>query len=74
MLHVFSDGNITDGLFIIQIGDQEHGEQFKSVFHWDMKSKEGAAAPTRQPLGNEVRNKLGIGLKKEMSHRDMLCL
>ncbi|XP_049620358.1 nebulin-related-anchoring protein isoform X2 [Suncus etruscus] len=43
------------------IGDQEHSEQFKSVFHWDMKSKEGAAAPTRQPLGNERAYWTGYG-------------
>ncbi|XP_073934371.1 nebulin-related-anchoring protein isoform X5 [Castor canadensis] len=35
------------------INDQEDGEQFKSVFHWDMKSKDGAGAPNRQPLVNE---------------------
>lgn len=46
---------------IPRIGDQEHGEQFKSVFHWDMKSKEGTTAPTRQPLGNERAYWTGYG-------------
>lgn len=46
---------------IPRIGDQEHGEQFKSVFHWDMKSKEGAAVPTGQPLGNERAYWTGYG-------------
>uniref|UniRef100_A0A8D0WBR7 Nebulin related anchoring protein n=1 Tax=Sus scrofa TaxID=9823 RepID=A0A8D0WBR7_PIG len=32
------------------VDDQDHGERFKSVFHWDMKSKDGAAAPSSQPL------------------------
>ncbi|XP_047615979.1 nebulin-related-anchoring protein isoform X3 [Phacochoerus africanus] len=32
------------------VDDQDHGERFKSVFHWDMKSKDGAAAPNSQPL------------------------
>lgn len=36
-------------------GDQDDGERFKSVFHWDMKSKDGAAVLNGQPLGNEVR-------------------
>ncbi|XP_011714444.2 nebulin-related-anchoring protein isoform X5 [Macaca nemestrina] len=35
------------------IHDQEDGEQFKSVFHWDMKSKDKEGAPNRQPLANE---------------------
>uniref|UniRef100_A0A8C6R692 Nebulin-related-anchoring protein n=1 Tax=Nannospalax galili TaxID=1026970 RepID=A0A8C6R692_NANGA len=35
------------------VNGQEDGEQFKSVFHWDMKSKDGAGAPGRQPLMNE---------------------
>ncbi|KAM5139679.1 nebulin-related-anchoring protein isoform 4-T4 [Callospermophilus lateralis] len=35
------------------IHDQEDGEQFRSVFHWDMKSKDGPDAPHRQPLVNE---------------------
>ncbi|XP_054975530.1 nebulin-related-anchoring protein isoform X2 [Sorex araneus] len=43
------------------IGDQEDGEQFKSVFHWDMKPKEGTAVPTRQPLGNERAYWAGYG-------------
>ncbi|KAK2099022.1 hypothetical protein P7K49_024473 [Saguinus oedipus] len=37
------------------IHDQEDGEQFKSVFHWDMKSKDKEGAPNRQPLVNESR-------------------
>ncbi|CAH6940129.1 Nrap [Phodopus roborovskii] len=32
------------------INGQEDGEMFKSVFHWDMKSKEGADAPSQRPL------------------------
>ncbi|XP_058154356.1 nebulin-related-anchoring protein isoform X8 [Dasypus novemcinctus] len=35
------------------INGQEDGERFQSVFHWDLKSKDGAAAPNRQPRGNE---------------------
>ncbi|XP_052516684.1 nebulin-related-anchoring protein isoform X6 [Budorcas taxicolor] len=38
---------------ICGIGGQEDGERFKSVFHWDMKSKDEAAAPNRQPLVDE---------------------
>ncbi|XP_003787203.1 nebulin-related-anchoring protein isoform X2 [Otolemur garnettii] len=34
-----------------EIHDQEDGERFKSVFHWDMKSKD---APNRPPLVNET--------------------
>nr|KAF6425403.1 nebulin related anchoring protein [Molossus molossus] len=47
------EGNITDNIFIGQVDEQEHGEQFKSVFRWDMDSKDGAAAPNGQPLVNE---------------------
>lgn len=53
----FSDGNITDNVCLVQVDDQDHGERFKSVFHWDMKSKDGAAAPSSQPL-DEVREVL----------------
>lgn len=35
-----------------QIDGKEDGEQFKSVLHWDMKSKAGAGAASR--LMNEV--------------------
>ncbi|XP_062958086.1 nebulin-related-anchoring protein isoform X6 [Cynocephalus volans] len=35
------------------IDEEDDSEQFKSVFHWDMKSKDGAGAPDRQPLVNE---------------------
>ncbi|XP_051002792.1 nebulin-related-anchoring protein isoform X2 [Acomys russatus] len=35
------------------INAREDGEQFKSVFHWDMKSKDGAGAPSGQPLTSE---------------------
>ncbi|KAM7074176.1 nebulin-related-anchoring protein isoform 10-T10 [Molossus nigricans] len=35
------------------VDEQDHGEQFKSVFRWDMDSKDGAAAPNGQPLVNE---------------------
>uniref|UniRef100_A0A8C3YTM2 Nebulin-related-anchoring protein n=1 Tax=Catagonus wagneri TaxID=51154 RepID=A0A8C3YTM2_9CETA len=34
---------------ICGVGDQDNGERFKSVFHWDTKSKDGAAAPNSQP-------------------------
>lgn len=51
----FSDGNITDIIFVVQIDDQDEGGQFKSVFHWDMKSRDGTAAPNGQPPMNEVR-------------------
>uniref|UniRef100_A0A8C9CGJ7 Nebulin-related-anchoring protein n=1 Tax=Phocoena sinus TaxID=42100 RepID=A0A8C9CGJ7_PHOSS len=32
---------------ICGIDDQDDGKRFKSFFHWDMKSKDGAAAPNR---------------------------
>uniref|UniRef100_A0A8C6EET1 Nebulin-related-anchoring protein n=1 Tax=Moschus moschiferus TaxID=68415 RepID=A0A8C6EET1_MOSMO len=38
---------------ICGIDGQEDGERFKSVFHWDMKSKDEPAAPNRQPLVDE---------------------
>ncbi|XP_055447732.1 nebulin-related-anchoring protein [Psammomys obesus] len=34
------------------INGQEDGEQFKSVFHWDMKTQDGAAAASTQPRKN----------------------
>uniref|UniRef100_A0A8D2CK82 Nebulin-related-anchoring protein n=1 Tax=Sciurus vulgaris TaxID=55149 RepID=A0A8D2CK82_SCIVU len=43
------------------VSDQEDGEQFKSVFHWDMKSKDGPDAPHRQPLANERAYWTGYG-------------
>ncbi|EPY82180.1 nebulin-related-anchoring protein isoform 2 [Camelus ferus] len=46
---------------ICGIGDQGVGERFKSVFHWDMKSKDGAAAPSRQPLVDERTYWTGCG-------------
>ncbi|KAB1271310.1 Nebulin-related-anchoring protein [Camelus dromedarius] len=46
---------------ICGIGDQGDGERFKSVFHWDMKSKDGAAAPSRQPLVDERTYWTGCG-------------
>ncbi|XP_074229691.1 nebulin-related-anchoring protein isoform X3 [Camelus bactrianus] len=45
----------------LRIGDQGVGERFKSVFHWDMKSKDGAAAPSRQPLVDERTYWTGCG-------------
>lgn len=51
----FFDGTITDNTFIVQIDEQDDGEQFKSGFHWDMKSNDVAAT---QPLVNEVRGGL----------------
>ncbi|XP_023402466.2 nebulin-related-anchoring protein isoform X3 [Loxodonta africana] len=41
--------------------DEQDGERFKSFFHWDMKSKDGAAAPNRQPLVNERPYWTGYG-------------
>uniref|UniRef100_A0A2K5C7W9 Nebulin-related-anchoring protein n=1 Tax=Aotus nancymaae TaxID=37293 RepID=A0A2K5C7W9_AOTNA len=46
---------------ISRIHDQEDGEQFKSVFHWDMKSKDKEGAPNRQPLVNERAYWTGYG-------------
>ncbi|XP_014448892.1 nebulin-related-anchoring protein isoform X2 [Tupaia chinensis] len=43
------------------MGDQEDGERFKSVFQWDMNSKDGAGAPDRQPLVNERAYWTGYG-------------
>ncbi|XP_003825643.1 nebulin-related-anchoring protein isoform X3 [Pan paniscus] len=43
------------------IRDQEDGEQCKSVFHWDMKSKDKEGAPNRQPLANERAYWTGYG-------------
>ncbi|XP_032137564.1 nebulin-related-anchoring protein isoform X9 [Sapajus apella] len=43
------------------IHDQEDGEQFKSVFHWDVKSKDKEGAPNRQPLVNERAYWTGYG-------------
>nr|XP_001495932.2 nebulin-related-anchoring protein isoform X10 [Equus caballus] len=40
--------------------DQDNGKQFKSVFHWDMKAKDGAATPNRQ-LVNETAYWTGYG-------------
>ncbi|XP_014641236.1 PREDICTED: nebulin-related-anchoring protein isoform X10 [Ceratotherium simum simum] len=40
--------------------DQDNGGRFKSVFHWDMKAKDGAAAPNRQ-LVNERAYWTGYG-------------
>ncbi|XP_023585657.1 nebulin-related-anchoring protein isoform X3 [Trichechus manatus latirostris] len=46
---------------ISRMDEQEDGERFKSFFHWDMKSKDGAAAPNRQPLVNEGPYWTGYG-------------
>ncbi|XP_007939799.1 nebulin-related-anchoring protein [Orycteropus afer afer] len=46
---------------ISEMDEQEDGERFKSVFHWDMKSKDGEAAPNRQPLVNERTYWTGYG-------------
>ncbi|KAH0506999.1 Nebulin-related-anchoring protein [Microtus ochrogaster] len=35
-------------------GQENDGKQAESVFHWDMKSKDGAGAPSRQPLLSEA--------------------
>ncbi|XP_060027241.1 nebulin-related-anchoring protein isoform X5 [Erinaceus europaeus] len=40
---------------------QDNGGQFKSVFHWDMKSKDGAVASNRQPQVNERAYWSGYG-------------
>ncbi|TKC53580.1 hypothetical protein EI555_015531 [Monodon monoceros] len=46
---------------ICGIDDQDDGKRFKSFFHWDMKSKDGAAAPNRQPLVDERAYWTGYG-------------
>lgn len=38
----------------MQINGQKDGEQFKSVFHWDMKTQDGAGAASRQLQRNVV--------------------
>ncbi|XP_047558253.1 nebulin-related-anchoring protein isoform X1 [Lutra lutra] len=43
------------------IDDQDEGGQFKSVFHWDMKSRDGTAAPNGQPPINERAYWIGYG-------------
>ncbi|ELK04946.1 Nebulin-related-anchoring protein [Pteropus alecto] len=43
------------------IDEQDDGEQFKSGFHWDMKSNDVAATPNRQPLVNERPYWTGYG-------------
>ncbi|KAL1788490.1 nebulin-related-anchoring protein isoform X1 [Sigmodon hispidus] len=43
------------------IEGREAGEQFKSVFHWDMKSKDGPGRPSRQPLMEEREYWPGYG-------------
>ncbi|CAO2585902.1 Nebulin-related-anchoring protein [Lemmus lemmus] len=35
------------------LNGQEDGKQVESIFHWDMKSKDGAGAPSTQPLLSE---------------------
>ncbi|XP_059757100.1 nebulin-related-anchoring protein isoform X3 [Balaenoptera ricei] len=46
---------------ICGIDDEDDGKRFKSVFHWDMKSKDGATAPNRQPLVDERAYWTGYG-------------
>ncbi|XP_037660583.1 nebulin-related-anchoring protein isoform X2 [Choloepus didactylus] len=43
------------------IDDQEGVERFQSAFHWDMKSRDGATAPNKQPMGNETAYWTGHG-------------
>ncbi|XP_045294941.1 nebulin-related-anchoring protein isoform X9 [Leopardus geoffroyi] len=43
------------------VDDQDDSERFKSVFHWDMKSRDGADAANRQPLVNERGYWTGYG-------------
>uniref|UniRef100_A0ABI7W297 LIM zinc-binding domain-containing protein n=1 Tax=Felis catus TaxID=9685 RepID=A0ABI7W297_FELCA len=43
------------------VDDQDDSERFKSVFHWDMKSRDGADAANRQPLVNERGSWTGYG-------------
>ncbi|XP_030896217.1 nebulin-related-anchoring protein isoform X12 [Leptonychotes weddellii] len=43
------------------IDDQDEGGQFKSVFHWDMKSRDGTDAPDGQALMNERAYWTGYG-------------
>ena len=39
---------------MVQIDERGDDEQFKSVFQWNMASKDGATVPSGQPLVNEV--------------------
>ncbi|XP_004412847.1 PREDICTED: nebulin-related-anchoring protein isoform X1 [Odobenus rosmarus divergens] len=43
------------------IDDQDEGGQFKSVFQWDMKSRDGTDAPNQQALMNERAYWTGYG-------------
>ncbi|KAF6317604.1 nebulin related anchoring protein [Rhinolophus ferrumequinum] len=43
------------------IDEQDDGKRFKTVFPWDIESKEGATAPNRQPLENERAYWTGYG-------------
>nr|XP_035962111.1 nebulin-related-anchoring protein isoform X8 [Halichoerus grypus] len=43
------------------IDDQDEGGQFKSVFHWDMKSRDGTDAPDGQALMNKRAYWTGYG-------------
>ncbi|XP_008049334.1 nebulin-related-anchoring protein isoform X2 [Carlito syrichta] len=47
------------------IYDQNDGERFKSVFHWDTKSKDEAEAPNRQPPVNERAYWTGYGERND---------
>lgn len=49
---LFSGGMLLKMFSLLQTDGKEDGEQFKSVLHWDMKSKAGAGAASR--LMNEV--------------------
>ncbi|XP_057386407.1 nebulin-related-anchoring protein isoform X10 [Balaenoptera acutorostrata] len=46
---------------ICGIDEEDDGKRFKSVFHWDMKSKDGATAPNRQPLVDKRAYWTGYG-------------
>ncbi|XP_066211319.1 nebulin-related-anchoring protein isoform X2 [Saccopteryx leptura] len=46
---------------IYGIDEQEDGQRFKSVFQWDMESKDGMTAPSGQPSLNERAYWTGYG-------------
>ncbi|XP_045438073.1 nebulin-related-anchoring protein isoform X9 [Pipistrellus kuhlii] len=43
------------------VDEQEDGGRFKSVFQWDMESKDGATTSSERPLGNERPYWTGYG-------------
>ncbi|XP_057633652.1 nebulin-related-anchoring protein isoform X1 [Chionomys nivalis] len=53
------------------LNGQEDGKQVESVFHWDMKSKDGAGTPSRQPLLSERDYWPGYGDRNTWSPGDL---